>query len=182
MSQLNRIFFRVVFAVAVSLFCPGPGAARAAEGEPAIRKIAVVDVARLLKEYQKTQASEAQLEKIAGEKKTEKEKLVTEIQNMRDELVLMNEEKKAQRRQEIDQKMRHLAQFSQETQQSLLKQREQALDGLLSELQKAVQGYAQQQGVDLVLNDQAVLYSVEAADLTDEVLAVLNGQEAKPPS
>ena len=175
MNKLSRILFGVGFGMAVSSLLFGWDPAWAAEAEPAIRKIAVVNVGRLLKEYQKTHASEEQLEKLAGEKKTEKEKLVTEIQNMRDELVLMNEEKKAQRRQEIDEKLKHLAQFNQETQQMLLKQREQELDGLLSELQKAVQGYAKEKGYDLVLNDQAVLYSVEAADLTDEVLAILNG-------
>ena len=167
-----------VLAAGLGLF--GAGFA-CAEESPAgsVRKIGVVDLNRVFKEYGGTQATEAQLEKLAREKQAEGKKMADEIQRMWDGLALMSEESRGKQREAIDEKRKALAQFDQQTREQLRGEREQAIDKLLKEIEGIVTRYAKENQYDLILTDRAALYFVGGMDVTNEILKVLNGQGKK---
>ncbi len=142
-------------------------------------KIGIVSVDRVFKEYKATQAKEAEFQKLAISKQADREKMVTEIRNLRDELALLNEDSRNKQKQAIDQKLQALAAFDQQVRESLRDQREEAISGLLKEIEQVVTSMAKDKGFDLILSDRAVLYRVDALDLTDQVISVLNQKAGK---
>ncbi len=137
-------------------------------------KIGVVDLTRVFKEYKKTQVMESQLETLSKSKQVEREKLVSEIKDLKDELALMSEEARNQKREAFEEKLKGLSQFDQETKEKLVSQREQALDGLLKEIEAAVSAYSKKNAYDLILSDRAILYRIDSADISTDVIAILN--------
>ena len=140
----------------------------------ALQKIAVVNLGKLFDECRETKASESELEKLSKEKQTERERLVSEIKSLREELVLLNEETRLQRQQTIEQKLQHLSTFDQEIKNTLMKKRDESVKGILEKIEGIVTAYAKQNGYELIVSDRAVLYRIDAADITDEVLKTLN--------
>lgn len=159
---------------------PNPSTAFAVDGaaSPGL-KIAVVRLSKIFEEYEKTKSSESQLEGLNKSKQAERERLVSEIKGMRDELILLNEEARQERQKGIEEKLKSLAGFDRETKETLRKKRDDAMKGILDEIEQTVTGYAKENGFTLVLNEQAVLYGVESIDVTDQVLSLLNERYAK---
>lgn len=152
---------------------------RAQAEPPVIQKIGMVNLAKVFKEYEGTKTSETELERIAGGKQQEREKKVGEIRNMKDELALLNEEAREERRKAIDARMQELATFDQSVRESLRDKRDTALDKILDEIERVVKGYAKEKGFDLILSDRAVLFGVDPMDVTDDIIKILNQEYAK---
>ena len=178
MLEIKRVV-SIPWALAALLVAGAPAAGRAEEGLPAPRRIAVVDVNRVFKEYKGTRATEAELEQISKEQEGQREKMVTAIHNLRDELALLNEDSRVKQRQTIEEKLRDLAAFDQQAKELLRDKREQALDSLLKEIERVVTTFAKGKGLDLVLSDRAVLYRVDTLDVTSEIITSLNQEETK---
>ena len=143
-------------------------------GAGAALKVAWVDLDRVFKEYKGTQKSEGELEGLSKSKQSEREQRVSEIRDLRDELVLLNEESRAKQQQRLEEKFRDLAQFDLETREAIRKGRDEALRGILQDIEAMVQAFAQQRGFDLILTDRAVLYGAKAIDITDEIITLIN--------
>ena len=156
-----------------------PLSALAAETVPPVRRIAVVNLDEVFKEYERTKASDTKLGAASNSKQVEREHLVSEIKSLRDELVLLNEESRAERQQTIEQKLRELRSFDEQVKESLRKQRDESVKEILKDIEATVTSYAKEHDFDLVLNERAVLYEVEAVDITKDVLEILNGRYAK---
>ena len=153
------------------------------EAVPSVKKIAVVNLEKLFRDYEKTKASDAQLEQLSNAKQQEREKLVNEIKGMRDELALLNDKSRSERQQQIEKKMRELTEFDQQVKESLSKQRDEAIKGILDQIEATVSSYAKEHNYDLVLSERAVLYNVDAVNMTDPILKILNsGTAAKKKS
>jgi len=166
----------LLLALLISPVCPAQAAETAAQPQG---KIGIVSVDRVFKEYKATQSKEAEFQKLAISKQADREKMVTEIRNLRDELALLNEENRGKQKQAIDQKLQALAAFDQQIRESLRDQREEAISGLLKEIEQVVTSMAKDKGFDLILSDRAVLYRVDSLDLTDQVISVLNQKAGK---
>ena len=137
-------------------------------------KVGVVNVDRVFKEYKTTQAKEAELQKFTDSKKAEREKKVSEIRSLRDELALLNDENREKQKLVIEQKLQALASFDQQTKLAINDQRDEAISGLLKEIEEVVNTMAKDKGYDLILSDRAILFRTDAYDLTQEVIGVLN--------
>ncbi len=181
-----KLFLRVGFFVGMSsLLCGGSlqglSSVWAADEVPAVHKIAVVNLDKLFHDYEKTKASDSQLEQASKAKQEERAKLVSEIKSMKDELVLLNEQSRNERQQAIEKKLRQLADFDREAKDTLGKQRETAVKAILDQIEATVTSYAKDHGFELVLSERAVLYGIEAINITDQVLKILNSKpELKP--
>ena len=171
--KITRFFF---FFLCLSLLSP---VFTRAEGPATIQKIGLVNLGKVFKEYEGTKTSESELEKLSTAKQQEREKKVSEIRDMRDELALLNDNSRKEKRQSIEERLKGLAGFDQEARESLRGKRDEVLDKILSEIGKVVTAYAKEKGYELILNDRAVLYGVDAMDITDEVIAILNQNYAK---
>jgi len=162
-----------------ALLLPAGASAQAAEAEAGVHKIGLVNLNIVFKEYEGTKSQEAKLEKISTEKHAEREKIVSEIRNMRDELALLNDANRDKQRQAIEQKLKDLAQFDQQARDLLREQREEAIQALLKEIEGIVNDVAKQKGLDLVLTDRAALYFTPGIDITQEILSILNQKYSK---
>ena len=161
------------------LLLPAGASVQAAEAEAGAHKIGLVNLNRVFKEYEGTKSQEAKLEKISAEKQAERERIVSEIRNMRDELALLNDANREKQRQAIEEKLKGLAQFDQQARDLLREQREEAIQALLKEIEGIVNDVAKQKGLDLVLTDRAALYFTPGIDITQEILAILNQKYSK---
>lgn len=175
---MKSFLWTVVFISVLFVRSPVPALAvdGVTGGSP---KIGMVRVSKIFDAYERTKSSESQLETLSKSKQAEREQLVSEIKGMRDELVLLNEQARAEKQKAIEEKLKALAGFDQEAKESLRKKRDDALKGIFDEIEAAVKAYAKENGFTVVLNDQAVLYGVESIDVTDQVLAILNEKYAK---
>ena len=141
-------------------------------------RIGIVSVDRVFKEYKATQAKEADLQEFTKAKQAEREKKVAEIRGLRDELALLNDENREKQKLTIEQKLQQLATFDQQAKAAISGQRDDAISGLLKEIEEVVNSMAKEKGFDLILSDRAVLYRADTYDLTQEVITILNGRAA----
>ena len=141
---------------------------------PSLRKVGLVNLNRVFKEFSGTKATETRLEELSQQKQTEREKMVEEIRNMRDELALLNDANRDKQREKIDDKLKALAQFDQQAREQLQGERDQAIDKLLKEIEGIVTHYAKQNGYDLILTERAALFFVPEIDVTNEIVTLLN--------
>jgi len=171
----QTVFFLALFSFLALGVCPVASAEEPSLGG----KIGVVSVDRVFKEYKATQAKEAELQKLTESKQAEREKKVAEIRGLRDELVLLNDENREKQKVTIEQKLQALASFDQQAKAAINGQRDDAISGLLKEIEEVVNSIAKEKGYGLILSDRAVLYRADPQDLTQEVITVLNGRAGK---
>ncbi len=186
----QSVFFFALFSFFSAGICPAASAEEpSSHARPALEeapprasaqgKIGVVSVDRVFKEYKATRAKEAELQKLAESKQAERERKVTEIRGLRDELALLNDENREKQKGVIEQKLQALATFDQQAKAAISDQRDDAISGLLKEIEEVVNSMAKEKGIDLILSDRAVLYRANTTDLTQEVITVLNGRAGK---
>ena len=182
MNTHFHLFVRRFLLLALCLFsiplCVGIASTAEAAAAP-IQKIAVVNLDQAFQEYEKTKTSDAKLEELTNSKQSEREKLVAEIKGMRDELVLLNQDSRAEKEKAIDEKLRGLASFDQAAKELLRKQREESVKGILQDIEATVTAYAKEHGYDLVLSARAILYQADAVDITKEIITLLNSRYGK---
>ena len=178
---MRKILF--VLIIGLSFITPNPQrpAVFSAEETPTVRKIGIVNLDQVFQEYERTKASDAKLEELSDSKQAERDKFVSEIKSMREELILLNQDARAERQKAIEEKLRELANFDQQVKENFRKQREETLKVILKDIEEIVTAYGKENGFDLVLNERAVLYQVEAIDITKEILTILNARYAKKP-
>jgi len=164
--------------VVVSLVLGAPSVSPADPAAP-VQKIGIVNLDKILHEYKRTLVSDKKLEEFYNAKQAERERLVSEVKNLREELVLLNEESRRERQQQVEGKMKGLADFDRESKDALQKARDQAIKEILDEVEEVVTSFSKEKGFDLVISSRAVLYGVETLDLTDPILTILNDRYTK---
>ncbi len=137
-------------------------------------KIGYVDLSKAFDEYQKTKDFDKELEKTGDLKQGQREKLVKEIRNMRDELELMNENARKKKEGDIEAKIRMLQEFDQDAKAELTKERDDMVRDILKEMNGVIQEYGKSHGYSIIVNDRVLLYGSDAMDLTDEIIKILN--------
>ncbi|MBI3332632.1 MAG: OmpH family outer membrane protein [Candidatus Omnitrophica bacterium] len=146
---------------------------------PTVKRVGFISQDRLFHDYERTKSSMAKLKELSDAKKAERDKMVAEIKGMRDELVLLNPESRAERQQAIDEKMKALAAFDQGAKETFRRQEEENVKTILEEIESVASSFAKERGFDLILSDRAVIYGADAIDVTDEILTRLNDKYAK---
>jgi outer membrane protein len=152
---------------------------RSLEDVAPLHKVGVVNLTRVFEECKKTKDSDLKMSQASHDKEAERERLVTEIKSLREEMVLLNEEARAERQESIEEKLRHLASFDRQTKESLRRQRDETVQMILNEIESTVDFYAKEHGFDLILVDRAVLYGTKTLDVTEDILTLLNQRYAQ---
>ncbi len=137
-------------------------------------KLAYVDLAKVFDEYSKTKESEKALEAKGKAAEAERSKMVEEAKKMKDEQALLSDKGKAEKQPAIDAKIKALQDYDTKTRGELVKERNDALGGIMKDIEKVVNDYAKANGYDLVLNSRMMLYGADQYDLTSQILAKLN--------
>jgi outer membrane protein len=138
-------------------------------------KIGYVDLSSTFDKYEKTKVYDESLASVQGVKEKELEKIAGEIKAIEDKMSLLSEKEKASKQQEMEAKNKKLKDMSQQIALDLRKERDEKLKEILQDIEKIVQSYAQKNGFDFILNDRVLLYGAASADVTQDIIDLLNG-------
>lgn len=175
MGRKGIVVFAGIFALSV-FFCMSSVAY-------ATGKIAYVDLSQSFDKYEKTKVFDEQLSTLQKEKEKELEQLSNDIKTLEDKMSLLSEKEKTAKQQELDAKNKKLKETSQQVALDLRKERDEKLKEILQDIEKVVQSYAQKNSYDFILNDRVLLYGAASADVTQDIVDLLNsgfkGKEEK---
>lgn len=164
---------KIILATAIIVFMSALFARPAAAAD---LKIGYLDVGKTFDEYKKTKELDASLENQTKAKQAERDKLVSEITRLRDELALLSEKGKQDKQAVIDEKVKKLQEFDSVTRNDLRKKRDEMVADILKEIDKSVQEHGNKNGYDLILNDKVLIYKKENLNITEDILKALNSQ------
>jgi outer membrane protein len=157
----------------VSLSLAAVNMARAAEG-----KIVYMDLGKVFDEYNKTKDLDKQLEAKSNAKQGERDKLVSEIKKMKDELDLAADKDKAKKQAAVEDKLKKLQNFDKDSREELRKDRDDMARVILKEIKDSIDEIAKKEGYSYILDSRAVLFGGDANNLTDRVIKILNDKYA----
>lgn len=141
-------------------------------------KIGYVDLARLFDNYNKTKDEDKTLEKEIKQKKEERQRLVNQIRKMKNEIDILSEEAKEKKQTRIDEKVRQLQEYDQQTRVGLGQQKDKMVREILKEIDAVIEKYAKDNSYAMILNKdkRILLYGHTQDDITDEILKILNSK------
>ena len=162
----------------------GPPHARAADGELAPAKIAVIDVARAERESQAWQDLRTKFEKLLSgyqdEMRQRQRQLEEDGQKLEQQRSILSSEAFADRKRQYDQRVAALQRTAQQRKQALDKVYGKARGQIRRALRDVVLKIAEEREVNLVLNsspqEQTVIIAYDALSITDEALDRLNAR------
>jgi len=167
MKTMNKLFIAIF--IVMSVVFVSRKTAIAAEAS-----YVYVDVAVLFDEYQKTKDNDEVLKTLGESKEKERETLVKDIRGLKDELVLLNDDAKAQKQEQLDEKIRKLQDFDRDAKRELGERRNKLVREIFKDIDDVVQRFGERKGYDLILNERALLYHNAKFDVTQEILKELN--------
>lgn len=166
---MKRIHMFTGMALMLTVFCAGAGNKNAFA-----QQFAYVDVAVLFDEYEKTKENDSNLKQLGESKEQEREKIVKDIRSLKDELVLLTDEAKAEKQDALDGKIRELQDYDTAAKRELAEKRNKLVREIFKDIDDAVQRYGERKGLDMIFNERALLYHNNKHDVTQEVLKELN--------
>ncbi len=143
-----------------------------AQGEPL--KVAYVDVAKIFDGYQKTKDNDRVLQEAGKKKEGERDSMVHEIRQMKDELALLKEDARAKKQEVLEGKLRQLAQFDQGAKQTLGEARNKVVREIFKDIDDEVQKFGTAKGYDYIFNERSFVFHKNQYDVTNEILAEIN--------
>lgn len=167
---MKTAFASVVLALLMALSTP-----LFAEGE----KFAYVDIAKVFDNYEMTKDNDRTLQEAGRKKEEERDALVHEIRQLKDELVLLNDTAKAEKQKEIEKKIVTLQEYDRDAKMELGEQRRVIVQDIFKNIDESVQRYGERKGIDLIFNDKSLLYQNPKYDITEDVLQELNKEYTK---
>jgi Skp family chaperone for outer membrane proteins len=160
---------RMVMVLAVLLLIPVVSGAAPA-------KVAYVDMAKVVKEYDKTKDAQDSLEKEFAAIKSDLMKMNSELEKQQQTLEAkkgqMSEKQLAKSKAKFDEDQETFHAKYQEVQENLKKRQNEVTDSLVEDIRKVVGQIARQEQYDAVFEKQVLLYGGE--DITYKVLDTLN--------
>lgn len=145
-------------------------------------KIGYIDSIKIFAEYGETQEAERLYRQEVEQWTAQKQRMEQEIVKLRDELqaqsLMLSEEKKAEKKLELDRKMAEYEQFMEETfgDEGLAARRNQELtQPIVEKINRILEDFGKEQGYTIIFDvaNANIVYADKALDLTDAVLAKL---------
>lgn len=162
---------RKTLTILIALLLITPQAFAAKDKES---KIGYVDLLKVFGEYEKTQESEAVLEKKAEGKNEERDKLVAEIKKLQDELELLSETEKEKKQDDLEEKLKGLRDFDRATREELNRERDSMGRDVLIEINKTIMDYGEKNNFDMIMDSRTLFYGGEAMDISDDIIEEIN--------
>ena len=165
--------------VMAMFFLGGLMVAGASTASAAGEKIGYVDLAKIFDEYQKTKEFDKALETKGAQKQSERDRMVAEVEKLRDEAKLLSAKSKEDKQAAIDEKIKSLQEFDRITRDSLRKERDTMVRDILKEIEVIIQDFGRAQGYSFIFNDRVLVFKSEGNDLTAQVVKALNESYTK---
>ena len=166
MKKATMLMIFIVFAVCgISL-----------QSVSAADNVAFIDVDALFDNYNKTIELNKKLDATVQTHQAERDGKVTEIKQLQSELVLLATDARTGKQAEIDEKVKELQTYDEETRAKLAEERNTYMQEILVELDEKVKAYGAEKGYDFILNSRFALYKKDSFDVTDDILQRVNNQ------
>jgi len=170
---MTKAFLVLLLGVAVlaipSVMDPG---ARAGSGTV---KIAVLDLERAIYETSVGKDAEVKFEKLRKQKQQELDKELKSLNKYAAELdkqaTVLKAEVLAEKRKDLDGKLVTLQQLYTDLEKSLAGERAKLVKEVLKQASPFIEELAAAEGVDVIVDQAAVVWSSQTVDLTDELTA-----------
>lgn len=149
-------------------------------------KIGYIDSIKIFADYKETQEAERQYKREVDKWTAEKNRREQDIVRLRDELqaqsLMLSEEKKQEKRLELDRQMQEYERFMQETfgDDGLAAKRNKELtQPIVDKINKILEDLAKERGLMMVFDvaNADIVYADKSLDLTEAVVAILNQQQ-----
>jgi outer membrane protein len=146
-------------------------------------KIGYIDSIKIFADYRETQDAERLYRQEVDQWTAQKQRMEQEIVRLRDELqaqsLMLSEEKKQEKKLELDRKMAEYQRFMDETfgDDGLAAQRNKELtQPIVEKINKILEDLGKEQGYSIIFDvaNANIVYADKALDLTDVVLTKLN--------
>ncbi|MFC1658466.1 OmpH family outer membrane protein [Candidatus Omnitrophota bacterium] len=161
-------FKKLLVLVAVTGLCFTVVSAYAAE------KIGVVELLKVFDEYSKTKEYDKVLEKKQEDYQKARDEKLDGVKKLQEKLSLLSEEERESRKSELEDQISKLQAFDRDQTQDLRKQRDDKVQEIFKDINKAIENYAKKQGFTLILDKRALVYESKSLDITAEILKILN--------
>lgn len=169
---MTRRISYILVAVALLGFLVAPTIASAQS------KVGVVDMNRVINETEDGQAAKKRLERDMTRRQNELDKKQREFekfaQDLQSSFDMLNDDAKAKRMQEYQQKSTELQQLYAEHQQQLAQEESKATTQIIQRVVKIVEAIAKKDKLDLVVDNAAVIYAASTNDITTRVIDTYN--------
>ena len=86
----------------------------------------------------------------------------------------LSEEEKESRKGELEDKIAQLQEFDRNQTQDLRKNRDEKVQEIFKDINKAIDTYAKKNGLTFVFDKRALVYQDESLDITKDILKILN--------
>jgi outer membrane protein len=160
-----------MFVFALSIFCALPSA----QAVPEI-KIGHIDVAAVFDGYDKTKEEDAKLGTKSQNMQTQRDKMVENVRNMRNELEMLSEKQKEKKQSQIDAEIRKLQDFDREGKAELQRERDDMVRVILKDIDTVMNEYSIKNNYTMIINSRVLEYAQPENDVTKEVLNLLNSK------
>ena len=137
-------------------------------------KIGFVDVEKVFNEYEKTKQNDSSLKEKGKQKAQERAGIVAEIKKQKEEMELLSESGKAEKQAIIEEKLKELKNFDEDTKNALRQERDEVLKEIFQDIKNIIDVYGKDNGYTFILNEKALLYKTDTLDVTNEIVKQLN--------
>lgn len=164
----NRL---VVLATAIIGLVLFTGSAQAAD------KFGYIDLSRTFSEYSKTKGYDKTLTDKEKAYTDERDKKVADLKAFQDKVSLLNDKEREAKSAELQAKVKEFQTYDQQKQADLRKEQDERMKEILKDIEEAVKKYAEKEGYTLVFNDRVLVYQTKSMEITNEIIASLNGSK-----
>ena len=137
-------------------------------------KYAYIDAAKLFDGYEKTKEHDRILQDLGKKKEEQRDALVYDIRQLKDELALMNGDMKNKKQELLEQKVQSLQDFDRNAKKDLGEERGKVVREIFSDIDSAIKRFGEKGGYDMIFNEKAMLFHNDKLNATDQILAELN--------
>ncbi|MDP2922901.1 MAG: OmpH family outer membrane protein [Candidatus Omnitrophota bacterium] len=145
-------------------------------------KIGYVNFIEVFNEYKKTKEYDDMLSKKQDEKEKQLKQKSEELEKMQSRLSLLKDKEKEKEQQKFETAMKDLRQVYGQARLDLRKERDEKMKEIFEDIAKAINNYAKKHNYDFIFNEgnrNIVLYGDKAADLTADILKIVNEMAKK---
>lgn len=142
-------------------------------------KIGYVNVFEIFNEYEKTKEYDEELEKKKAEVEKQLDKKKEEIEKLQGKLSLLKDKQKEKEGAKISKKMQEYRVLERKAFIDIKKEHYESMQDIVEDINKVVAEYAKENGFDLIIDENIVLYGKKTMDITDEILRISNKKYKK---
>ena len=142
-------------------------------------KIGYVDIFEVFNEYEKTKEYDAELEKKKTEVEKQLDKKKEEIEKLQSKLSLLTDKQKEKEGAKLSKKMQEYRDLERKAFIDIKKERDESMQDIVEDIEKISAEYAKENGFDLMVNENIVLYGPKTMDMTDKILKISNKKYKK---